>query len=295
MVAANFNSNSTPLEQKHLDRIRQRAIDAAESEAPPKSKLGRSLGIAGGALAVGLLLWFFISRAIPDDPVDVGGDAEEGDQETVESDYSVVGVEDLVGEFMGAETVEELLELVDHPEETEPRLRKYFSEGGATLPLNGSVFSKFTEGTWEDRVVYFLRVRGIFADVSILPVVFTDDGPKVLWEESFGWMEPRWEELVESRPANPVTVKVFGHLDDYYNYSFLDEEEWVCINLRGGDLKVGTYAYLKRTEVDKEILKSLRFRTPVIAELKFLPNREHNQAEITRLIKVGNWLEGEGL
>jgi hypothetical protein len=278
------------VERRHHQRIRSRAIDRAEVDEPPRREWNLPV-VAGcvGALALGLFVWFIVSRLVPDSAE--GEDTISGDGATeAETSISAAARQEVVERFLKAGSVEELLEVVDHPEESEPRMREFYEIGGDFhLPMGGRIVD-FGPGETDGVVDYKFLVDRIFAVPSIVPVVVgAAQEPKVPWEWVVGWMEKSWQEVLADKPVEPIQVKMFAIIDDYYNYDYLDDEKWQCVKLADRKLENFFYAYLDTSDTGLGEFGQFTAFVPVTIEIKFAPGEQHKQAEIVRLIKVG-WM-----
>ena len=274
------------LDQKHYRRIREKALADAQSGVEQKTKRNKYLLLflcfaIFGAAIFGLVKW------VMPDP-DRFAEPETVAESTLEIGLSTNDMEALLFAFLEAESVEEQLKFVDHPEISEPRMRKFYEEGHAELPLGGQlIFIQPTEYEGEEEMCAMIR---LFGGVSVIPFLKGEDGkPKLEWESVVGWMDPSWEEILEAKPEEPVEVKVFALHDDYYNYAYRDEEKWFCVRLSDRDFSEHCYAYFERGDPRFAKLEDQKpnVAAPLTLELKFGAGRKSSQAEITDYRTLG--------
>ena len=285
------------MEPKHYRRIEERALAEAAAAQPLRRNWKKPLAIVVGSLATLVLAWMFISRAFPDDNDEEVVDLAEVSEQEIEGVASEMLRDDVIGEFvssvLNAKSVEELLELVDHPEESEPRMREFHQQGGMyELPMGGSIsmVGRLDHRDETLSVAHLGRLSG-FGSAVVVPIRQTDGGePTLRWEELVGWMDPDWSEILESKPEEATRVKAFALEDDYYNYGYRDESKWRCFRLKDRSLEHSLYAYLDRSSPEAEKLESFGFSRPMTVEIKFAPGQKRDQVEIVKFHHFG-WME----
>ena len=281
------------MEPKHYRRIRQKALAEANIGVEPKPSRAKPILFGVGAFALVLIVWGFIDWVMPDpdraaDHVKGSSDSDE----VIDIGLGSTEVEELAASFLQAESVEELLEIIEHPEISEPRLRAFYGENGpGKLPMGG-VFLEIREIEFgDDETLFGVMVNNVFGSMVLLPVREGTQGqPTIEWEASVGWMDPSWEEIIEAKPVDPTVVKVFVTPDDYYNYEYRDEQKWVCVKLSSRDLESDCYAYFERGDEEMAGLASLKTTAPVVLEIKFRPGQTRAMAEVVRLRNF-SWIE----
>lgn len=211
------------------------------------------------AVGAGVAYW---ARSIVgwggDEPVVVRGGLEVVDEGIPETGVDTdVGVEDLavvVEAFLGAKTVNELLETVRDRERLEPSIRRYYAEGYAPVPVRqiapdgqlqttGGLFSVLVE----------------LPDFSRKPIALAREGDGFLvdWESWVGYSEMRWDEFMRRRPTEPALFRVKTQQLDYYNFDFSDDKNWQSFRLESPDGEHTLYAYVPRYSAMVQELKPL--------------------------------------
>jgi len=208
------------------------------------------------------------------------------------SDEAVlVEAEPLVKTFLEAGTIEELLPVVRNPEVAEPRMRKFYPDGRITPPM----MSEFNSNRVLLRKDSFIAVsvRTGAQEERQLAMVETPDGLQIDWEAWVAWSEVSWPDFLESQATTPSIFRLIVEKVDYYNFDFLDDDQWRSYRLvsREGDYTV--YGYVQKgTELDKKLrLDADVKKLPMILSLKFpAAPKSKNQVEIVELIAEG-WVE----
>ena len=225
------------MEQRHYERIRQRAIEEANLDKPPKRDYTKPLTIGVVAIVAIGSFWFLLSRALVgtnEEPAVKPSEAEVVEQaEEVEVDApELKALEDLANQFLEAESVEALLEIVDRPDRSEARMREYYSDQDKhPLPMGGTLtrILRFEIG---GEAIYGGVVSRSFSTATVIPMPLDEAGqPTLPWEAAVGWMERDWDEILESKPEEGTPVKCIVAIDDYYNYNYSDEDEWQCFKI----------------------------------------------------------------
>ncbi|MEP2776385.1 MAG: hypothetical protein ABJQ29_16785 [Luteolibacter sp.] len=160
--------------------------------------------------------------------------------------------EALARKFLGASTVDEILPLVSNPNGVEEKIRRDHPDGKidpvgfSGFSANGGVVYKNGEAA-----VSFLT-----ADQEHRQLVFSEgkDGLKIDWESWAGWSDLPWKEILESKPTDPVLVRVISKPVPYYNFGFSDDSEWVSYLLLSPDQLHTLYGYAKRgSSIDEQL------------------------------------------
>ena len=274
------------MEQRHYRRIREKALAEAGAGVPPKPDRTKPILLVVGLAMVALAVFALVRWVMPDP--DRVQKPDQVVEEPIDIGLSTNDMEALLLSFLEAESVEELLEVVDHPEVSEPRIRKFYEEGRGELPLLGN-YMEIRPIEYDGEEVKCALVK-VFGTISMVPFNRGEDGlPQLEWEAVVGWMDPSLEEILASNPEAPVEVKVFGVLDDYYNYEFRDEKKWACVRLSDRNLGNLFYAYFDRADERFRPLLDLEVGdpAPMTIELKFGVKREFSQAEITEFRTFG--------
>lgn len=207
------------------------------------------------------------------------------------------GIEAVLDGYFQAGEVEDKARHVRHPEETIPRMREYFGATGFPaedykLVENGMM--------WEQGenpfLIAMIAIRGgIKRSVAFEPA---DEGFKMDWESFVGYSPMRWDVFVSSEPAGAMDFRVKATLDDYFNYGFDDEEEFICLNLTDLDASQFCYGYLEKEHPDaarivKIVEDATRAGSPnasLLLRLEFPPGSPgRRQVRIVKMIH-DNWL-----
>ena len=130
-----------------------------------------------------------------------------------------------------AQTVDELLPLLFHPEAGDDVVRRYY-ETEERLPLGKDLGEEYfiPPGNSPENVVSFS-----FTDSSGRPrdfvVVEKPGGMLIDWPSLVGLGELLVKSFIEQKPAESVVLRAKARLGHYYNNHFSDSTKWLSIRL----------------------------------------------------------------
>lgn len=291
-----------------LEPKSRRRRSRRHQEAAPPWRIG--LLVLTGLVTLGVVvfaLWYTNSRS-PGAPVEVGPRVERPEAPEVEVSGFVANstageiaaaIETAVREFMNAGSHEERCEWVRGGREMLGKMEAYYAREGNEPP---GTFGRIVERSP-------LAFGGVPAEVvtveeegsdekhvfSVLPGA---DRMLIDWESAVAYGEVSWQELLEERPVEPVQIRVFVKLDNYYNYEFADEDTWQCLRIKTREADEMLYAYVERDSVvGRRVLEHVRpgLVIPLNVRVKFLPEaRERDMIVIDELLHP-YWLRDEDL
>lgn len=139
--------------------------------------------------------------------------------------------------FLKARTVVEKEELVIAKPGIEARMKEYYED---RKRLDPEVKEQIADFVLEYGGSRFLDVayKSPWSPSGALRVAFkrNDKGLVLLdWESLVGYGSIDWAEFKAQRPANPVMLRAYATLDDYYNYEFADGNKFLSVRLRSAD------------------------------------------------------------
>lgn len=130
---------------------------------------------------------------------------------------------------------------------------------------------------------------------SLLP---GNDRMLIDWESAVAYGELSWDRLLEERPLEPVQLRVFVELDNYYNFEFSDEEKWQSLRIKTRSVEEMLYGYVERDSVvGRRVLGATGADevVPMNIRVKFLPEtRERDMVVIDELLHP-YWLRDDDL
>ncbi len=167
-------------------------------------------------------------------------------------------------DYFGRERWEDRLELVRHPEETRPRMERYYG----THPLERSRVVKLLRmGMLENSGKEFAFAVGTNELGETVKASFVREGSRLLvdWESMVGFSDLELDRLVGERPEQPQMVRVRLEKGEYYNYGF-DQERFACYRIGAPAADVTCYAYLPRDHRDFAALEAALENRAVAAD-----------------------------
>ncbi len=202
--------------------------------------------------------------------------------------FELPKVSEAVANFLSAEDVETRAQFVRNADTVLPLMRAHYTN----KEFNYGKFRSLEEGSISYRET-FLSTSVRFKDFSTKPVAVekTEDGYFVDWQSWVGYSEKSIQELMESRPTEPVEVRVEMQKRDYYNYHFSDDKFWASYRLNFPDDEGALWGYIKR---DSELFENLKRKPsiPVILKIAYPKNaRSSSQVQILERVTNG-WVKG---
>ncbi|MEZ5300628.1 MAG: hypothetical protein R3F11_08210 [Verrucomicrobiales bacterium] len=185
------------------------------------------------------------------DPAEVVLDEPEQDRPVVlqdkERERRLSRITPIVKSFLEAPTLDALASVSRDPQKALPKMREFYARGGGTYrPFGMREIGDFTDALFIGRATILPVQTGDFEERS-LAVIESEDGTNAAdWESFVGYGELGWEEMLATRPEEPVLMRVRARLDSYYNFGFADERAWVCLSMEDIDGRHQVFAYTPR-------------------------------------------------
>lgn len=206
----------------------------------------------------------------------------------------LVLAEPLAKRFLEAESVDELLPLVRHSDQTEARMRAYYPDGR----VEPEGLSDFNTRRSVERKGSLAAVRLRTRDFEEKPLGFIDgeDGVKVDWESWVGWSEVPWDDFIAAKSTEPKMFRVVVRPVEYYNFDFKDDRKWKSWSLESPDGGRSLYGYvLEQSLLDEKISLAPEVKKAnMMLRLKFPENpATDNQVLIDGHVGDGWLLEDE--
>jgi len=195
--------------------------------------------------------------------------------------------------FLGATTVEELLEIVDRPDVVAERIKRDHPDG-TIEPLGLGDYSRFSQVRHIGPYGIVPLRTGDF-HVRIMTFRVYPEELKVDWESWVGWSETTWDDFIAQRPTQASVFRANLEAVEYYNFNFSDDRKWQSYRLLSPDGEHSLYGYVERDSQAHIGLRSVLEQgfSQVMIELQYAENAAtSDQVEITRLI-AENWIDPE--
>lgn len=237
------------------------------------------------------------------DPAEVVLDEPEQDRPVVlqdkERERRLSRITPIVKSFLEAPTLDALASVSRDPQKALPRMREFYARGGGTYrPFGMREIGDFTDALFIGRATILPVQTGDFEERS-LAVIESEDGTNAAdWESFVGYGELGWEEMLATRPGEPVLMRVRARLDSYYNFGFADERAWVCLSMEDIDGRHQVFAYTPRNGPVAPKLYKIIADSPdqflAIVRLQFpAEGAGENQAILSEVVQKG-WVAGFG-
>lgn len=222
--------------------------------------------------------------------------------------YSIEDAKALAREIDQAASLEELAAYIRRPEVTLPRMRKFYERvafrpnqlleiqssgtGEIDIPGNGFLWVMATDDQYSNKMLAFEKTRS---------------GLRFDWESYVNYSDVPWTDFVDQQHARQSEFRVTLSKDNYYNYRFSDEEEYLCYRLTDPMNKRTCYGYTPRKSQAAGVLEGMlgilnvqaeeegipleRASVKVILKLRF-PERtpDAGQAMINKVV-CGGWVK----
>jgi hypothetical protein len=196
----------------------------------------------------------------------------------------------LMHNFCEAKNWKERLPYVRDPERISPLMESYYK----THPDEAAPFRSVLPEIALDYRAGILSVNLEMEDYSTKSILFdlSGDHVSVDWESFVGYCEMDPEEFKNTRPTEPVTMRVSVSWPDvpYFNYRFKDEKNLYCFFLTFPDDSY-VFAYVQRSSPEAKTLReSLRKngKIGVVLRVAFPENApSSNQVWIREVLEQG--------
>lgn len=166
--------------------------------------------------------------------------------------------------FLAADSVEKMAAEVRHPQETQPRMERYY----AANPLKPRKIRSESQSWSEIRIedTEFIRAGMELDNFIAYPVtleIVPGGEPKVDWESFVSWAEFPWKDFLRKPPEQSLDYRVTATTDprdQYYNYSFKGRElDLLCFKLEDPGKYGSCWAYCdKDSEAASKLLFNLK-------------------------------------
>lgn len=170
-------------------------------------------------------------------------------------------VENRIALYLAAETVEEMIPHVRHPERVAPLMRKWYEDHNREpLEFRGLVVFEplnFGASTFWMAVAMVGSAEGRQEEMSILLEQFADNSVRVDWETAVRHQPMPWDVFANDRPegkAMNFRVNVEPDLAGFHSHEFSDDQLWRGFELTAPDSEALVIGYLKRnSELERKM------------------------------------------
>ncbi|MDB4419226.1 hypothetical protein N9291_01340 [bacterium] len=201
-------------------------------------------------------------------------------------------IREVIQEFLSAPNIEAKSKFSRGGEELVEKMRDYYEED--VVPDEGFRSMDITKVVYRGNFIStFVRLDD-FLDYPIVVERTSADNYLVDWESWVGYGEKKVDQLLLTKPTAPLLVRVVASKENYYNYSFSDDEKWLSLKLGFRNQERSLWAYVERaSEAGKTFERygaNIKGR-PLMIKIKYPSNaRAKDQVIVTELICDG-WLD----
>ncbi len=205
----------------------------------------------------------------------------------VDAEVHFKATEDVLRNFLGAETVIERAKYVRHPKRVLPLMEDYYSRNEFRT-FDFREITSYLSFPLEKLPFLTVEVRDDDGDARALLLEDGADGILVDWESYVCFQPVLLEEYVRERSTEPVTLRAYVTEDYFYSYEFDSQEEYASYRFRFQNSELLMNGYVKSgTELGQRFKKLFteggkKQWRPLIVKVRFL---EGGQAKNSVLIE----------
>lgn len=222
-----------------------------------------------------------------------GADTDKNERLAAEIHFNKM--EKVLTEFLSAESLEEMVKWVRHPERVTPLMESYYARN-LIEPLAFKSTKKYHSISLENKPFIALEVR-VKEQEEGVPILIEDrpDGILVDWESYVCYLPMSVEDLAKSRPTDLMELRVYLQRDNFYTHEFSDESEYDCfrLNFRGSEIIL--YGFVKKeTTLEREFLKEFppvtdEYRSAAIIKARFLEGSQATRSMLIEGLESTKW------
>lgn len=241
--AAEFRMRSQDIDERQMDVPKPEAVNVEDEWTPGRSRINRVFLLAGGLLLlviVGGVLWAAIELRHGDEVAEAADQqlverTEEKKVDQLEAEEMVRKIDQVCRAYLSADSIEEKLRYVNHPEKVEPMMRDYYSR--RELEVRNLKEASVVMTTDAQRIIFWVVACEMEKGGSKNLVIRQEDGDdfSVLWELDVIYQPMDPSEFVESRHAEVVNFRLVVEpkaKSGFYGYEFADYRKYRCFQLR---------------------------------------------------------------
>jgi len=222
------------------------------------------------------------------------------DQESIrEATELIETIEKTIRQYFKANTIEERLEFVRHPERVKALMEKHYGEQNFSLtneplaeieslqPITLGMSASFWMGSV---LLKDNKVRDLVLEVPETGEV------KIDWETFVCFQPMKWEKFIMERPeGQSLDFRVFVEPDNLFSHEFADSSRWNCFRISTRDSGEIVYGYSEvGNQVSKDLLAQIAQnqgqRVSVILRLEIPNGLQSRQGTIIEKVISNNWI-----
>lgn len=216
-----------------------------ETEVVGTSSVPMGLFVVIGLVFLGVLAWVLMGnedQEVEDDKVVNNERVERLERAEAERKHNEMN--DMIRSFLKAETIEQMLPYVRHPERVEPLMRDYY--GRHQMESKNFIRVKNYKIIPLESKPFLAMTAICEGDSTRLLIEDSDPVPLVDWETYVCYQNVSIEDYVKNRPTDSVLLRVYAQQDSFYSFEFKDVSEYEAYQLDFLESDEYLYGYVKR-------------------------------------------------
>ena len=187
-------------------------------------------------------------------------------------------MENAVRGYLSAQSVDQLLPFVRHPERVQPLMESYY-QSHQFHPGEFRTFKRIRSMGMDSLSFVYGRVELQDGSSRKMLIEQLEDGSfRVDWESDVCYLPMKWEKYINEQPSQPMDMRVTVTPDNFFAYEFRDESHLLCYQLKTRNSDEHLFGYVEKgsvqaIDIDKVISKSLEYgegkEEPMILRLRF--------------------------
>jgi hypothetical protein len=147
--------------------------------------------------------------------------------------------------YCDAETVDDLSEIVRHPQRVRPLMESYYETNEITsAPLERIL--RLEPTILEDRTNFWVARLETGGRAINLLLEADDEDVRIDWETAVCHQPMDWDRFVADRPVGSQDFRVFLAPDNLYSHEFVNASQWLCFRLTALNSPEFAYGYARK-------------------------------------------------
>ncbi|MGK0187821.1 MAG: hypothetical protein ACI9R3_003612 [Verrucomicrobiales bacterium] len=210
------------------------------------------------------------------------------------NDEEIAAIHASISGFIAAETLEDQLTFVRHPERSRRRMEEYYSRESIRTKRQVIDYPMIAKTDLPPRYHFFVA-QALCSDNSRPVFTVMQSGLRYLidWESSVGYNPMGWDTYLRLKPHTPLDWRIHVTPSDYFTGAFSDPTLWKSVRLSYPNSDSVNYAWYPVDHADAATLAALTqpgSSRPLILKLSFIDSS--GMAPQLQLLKLVNdtWL-----
>lgn len=171
---------------------------------------------------------------------------EENETEIATAQTLVKSIDTTVKAYLAANTIDEKLRYVRHPEQMRARMEHYYASHPLT-PLPCRVVTDYQPLTLENTLFWrVVAATGEKNGEAVLLEQISETNTLVDWESHVHYQPMPWEQFAQDKPTAAMSFRVVPEDSSRYLGEFRDEKRWMCYRLMEKSSEKILFGYVAR-------------------------------------------------